>query len=167
MDQARVEYDAQGKRTTFDEIVVGQSLGEMEWIVTPEMVDTQCRLDLDEAWRPASGASDAEPIALPQIQYRPPRWLLSRAYNVRGLLYRWKMENLRPIRPHVKLRVTAWVTNKYVKNDREFVVFAAEATDPEGLTIFRTERTHVLDMLSRSTPRDAAGIDSGIKREQI
>ena len=165
--RVRVEHDAQGKRASYDEIEVGTVLGEMDWAVTEEMIEQQCRMDLDyDEWysleSPWSGR-----IAPPQISYRPPRWLLSRKYNVRGLFYRWKMENVRPIRLNETLHITCRITDKYVKNDREFIVYNAEAKDARGEIVFRTERIHVLDALERSAPRAGQGIDSGIKAEKI
>jgi acyl dehydratase len=165
--KARVAEDAHGRRAEFDEIVVGQVLGEMDWVVTEEMIDTQCAIDADyDVWYSLASPWGGR-VAPPQISYRPPRWLLSRTYNVRGLFYRWEMENLRPIRPGVTLRVRAQVSDKYVKNEREFVVYEAQATDPEGNVVFRTRRTHVLDFVERTAQRAGAGIDSGIKAERI
>ncbi|MBS0320773.1 MAG: hypothetical protein JSR18_09550 [Proteobacteria bacterium] len=163
----RVAADARGRRAQFDEIEVGRVLGEMEWTVTEAMIDTQCALDADYALWYSVDSPWGGRVAPPQISYRPPRWLLSRAYNVRGLFYRWEMENIRPIRPGVPLRVTATVADKYVRNDREFIVFEASATDPDGALVFRTRRTHVLDFVDRNAERAGEGIDSGIKAERI
>lgn len=165
--RVRIAEDEQGRRATFDEIKVGEALGEMEWVVTDEMIAKQCAMDADfHSWyfldSPWGGR-----IAPPQLSYRPPRWLLSRKYNVRGLFYKWEIENMRPIRPEEKLRLTAKVVDKYVKNEREFVVFEAEATDSGGRVVFRTRRTHVLDVVERSAPRAGKGVDSGIKAERI
>ena len=165
--KARVAEDEHGRRAEFDDIVVGQVLGEMDWLVTEEMIDTQCAIDADyDVWYSVTSPWGGR-IAPPQISYRPPRWLLSRTYNVRGLFYKWEMENLRPILPGVTLRVRAQVSDKYVKNEREFIVLEAQATDPEGNVVFRTRRTHVLDFVERSAQRAGAGIDSGIKAERI
>lgn len=166
-NRVRVDRDAQGKRASYDEIEVGTVLGEMEWTVTEEMIDQQCRMDLDyDEWYSLESPWKGR-IAPPQISYRPPRWLLSRTYNVRGLFYRWKMENVRPIRLNEKLQIKCWITDKYVKNDREFIVYNAEAKDESGNVVFRTERIHVLDALERSAPRAGEGIDTGIKAEKI
>lgn len=167
VSRTRVEADARGRRATYDDIEVGTVLGEMEWVVTEEMVDLQCRLDLDYDEFYSLDSPWGGRVAPPQIQYRPPRWLLSRTYNVRGLFYRWTMENVRPIRLNETLRIKSWIVDKYVKNEREFVVYAAEATDSAGQTVFRTERTHVLDVLERTAPRAGEGIDTGIKAERI
>jgi hypothetical protein len=165
--KTRVAADSHGARAQFDDIEVGQSLGEMEWVVTEEMIDTQCAIDADyDVWYSLTSPWGGR-IAPPQISYRPPRWLLSRTYNIRGLFVRWEMENVRPIKPSVKLRVAARISDKYVKNEREFVVYEAEATDPEGNVVFRTRRTHVLDFIERTAQRAGEGIDSGIKAERI
>lgn len=167
VSRVRVERDAKGKRASYDDIQLGTVLGEMEWVVTEEMVEQQCRMDLDYDEFYSLDSPWGGRVAPPQIQYRPPRWLLSRTYNVRGLFYRWMMENVRPIRVNETLHIRSWITNKYIKNDREFVVYAAEAKDSSGNVVFRTERTHVLDALERSVPRGAEGIDTGIKAEKI
>lgn len=166
-DRARIAEDARGKRATFEEIEVGQSLGTMEWVVTPEMIDLQCELDMDYHYWFSVDSPWGGRIAPPQLSYRPPRWLFSRTYNVRGLFYKWEMENVRPLKPGVKLTVTGAICDKYIKNEREFVVYRAEAVDPEGNVVFRTLRTHVLDVIERSAPRAGKGIDSGIKPEKL
>jgi len=165
--KTRVAADSHGARAQFDDIEVGRSLGEMEWVVTEEMIDRQCAIDSDyDVWYSLDSPWGGR-IAPPQISYRPPRWLLSRTYNIRGLFVRWEMDNVRPIKPGVTLRVAARISDKYVKNEREFVVYEAEATDPEGSVVFRTRRTHVLDFIERSAQREGEGIDSGIKAERI
>lgn len=166
-DRARIAEDEKGKRATYDEVEVGQTLGSMEWAVTQDMIDQQCEMDMDYHFWFSVDSPWGGRIAPPQISYRPPRWLFSRAYNVRGLFYKWEMENVRPIKAGVTLRVTGAITDKYVKNDREFVVYQAEAVDPDGKVVFRTRRTHVLDFVERTAPRAGKGIDSGIKPEKI
>jgi acyl dehydratase len=165
--RTRIAADSHGPRAVFDEIEVGRSLGEMEWVVTEDMIERQCAIDADfDAWYSLDSPWGGR-IAPPQISYRPPRWLLSRTYNIRGLFYRWEMENVRPLRPGVTLRVRARIADKYVKNEREFVVYEAEAADPDGNVVFRTRRTHVLDFVERSAQREGEGIDSGVKPECI
>lgn len=164
--KARVLEDAGGRRTSFDEIQVGHSLGEMDWEITADMIDLQCNLDQD--FDPLYFLGDgAGRVAPPQITYRPPRWLFSRAYNVRGLFVRWEMESLGVIRAGMKLKVSASIVDKFVKKDREFVVYEAEGRDVSGTVLFRSRRTHVLDFIERSAPREGAGVDSGIKPEKI
>ena len=163
----RITEDANGPRSTYDRIEVGADLGTIEWIVTKDLVDVQCHLDQDfDEWYSLSSPYGGV-IAPPQIQYRPPRWLLSRNFNIRGLFYKWEMENCKPVVVGAKLLISGRIAEKYVRKDREFVVYEAEATDESGNVIFRTRRTHVLDALLRSVPRVGTGIDSGIKSEKI
>lgn len=165
--KARVLEDGSGKRAAFEDIEIGQSLGEMDWEVTDDMIDLQCRLDEDFDRLFNLPITDGGRIAPPQITYRPPRWLFSRTYNVRGLFVRWEMENFAPIKSNTTLKVSASVVDKYVKNDREFVVYQAEGRDAAGTLVFRTKRTHVLDFIERTAPRAGVGVDSGIKPERI
>jgi hypothetical protein len=165
--RTRVAADAQGPRARYEDIEVGRLLDEMEWVVTDDMIDAQCAIDADYAVWYSLDSPWGGRIAPPQISYRPPRWLLSRTYNVRGLFYKWEMENVRAIRPGATLRVSARIADKYVKNEREFVVYEAQATDLEGQVVFRTRRTHVLDFVERTAQRAGEGIDSGIKPERI
>ncbi|MGZ5257443.1 MAG: hypothetical protein ACXWC0_07350, partial [Burkholderiales bacterium] len=76
-------------------------------------------------------------------------------------------ETFRPIEANTTITVSGSVVEKFVKKDREFVVYQAEGKDRNGNLIFRTRRTHVLDFVERSAPREGAGIDSGIKPEKI
>jgi len=163
----RIAEDEAGKRATFDEIEVGQLLGSMEWTPTEAMIDQQCELDLDyHAWFSVDSPWGGR-IAPPQISYRPPRWLFSRRYNVRGLFYKWEIENVRPIKAGITLNVSGTLAEKYVKNNREFVVYQVQAVDPDNNVVFRTRRTHVLDFVDRTAPRAGVGLDSGIKAEKI
>jgi acyl dehydratase len=165
--RARVAEDQNGKRTSFEEIEVGKLLGEMDWEVTDEMIAKQCLMDADyHSWYMGDSPWGAR-VAPPQISYRPPRWLLSRTYNIRGLFYKWEFENLAPLHPGVRLHVKAHVVDKYIRKEREFVVFGAEGVDPEGRVVFRTRRTHVLDVLDRTAGREGKGVDSGVKAEKI
>lgn len=171
MDQdqtpARVLMDARGKRTSFDEIEIGTDLGQMEWVVTEEMVDMQCFMDADYHEWYYLGSPFEGKIAPPQINYRPPRWLFSRKYNVRGLFYKYEFENVNPIKIGAKMTISATITDKWIKNNREFVQYDAEAVDESGNVIFRTRRVHVLDFIERSAPREGVGIDTGIKKEKL
>ncbi|HEU5116202.1 MAG TPA: hypothetical protein VFT74_05940, partial [Isosphaeraceae bacterium] len=80
---------------------------------------------------------------------------------------KWELENIRPIRPGVTLTLTGRIADKYLRNGREFVVYEVEAHDPTGTSVFRTRRTHVLDLAGSKAPREGRGIDSGIKQERI
>ena len=165
--KARVLEDGSGPRATFEQIEVGHTLGEMEWEVTDDMIDLQCRMDEDFDRLFSLPLTDGARIAPPQVTYRPPRWLFSRAYNVRGLFVRWEMEMLGLIKANTKIKVSGSIADKFIKKEREFVVYQAEGRDSDGQLLFRTRRTHVLDFIERTAPRTGAGVDSGIKPEKI
>lgn len=165
--KTRVLEDSQGKRAAFEDIQVGQTLGEMQWQITDDLIDLQCQLDQDFDPLFFPQGDGAQRVAPPQITYRPPRWLFSRTYNVRGLFVRWESETFRAIVSNMTITVSGSIVDKFVKKDREFVVYQAEGKDSAGNLIFRTKRTHVLDFVERSAPREGAGIDSGIKPERI
>lgn len=164
---ARIAEDEHGKRADFDDIEIGRDLGSLEWTVSKADIDKQCRIDEDYDPAYALGARYSGVIAPPQIQYRPPRWLLSRNYNVRGVFSRWDFENTAPIRPDVPIKVTGRIIDKWIARGREYVSFEAIGTDPDGVEVFRTSRTHVLDMVTRDAPRAGRGLDSGIKNEKL
>lgn len=165
--KTRVLEDGSGRRATFEDIELGRTLEEMEWEITNDLIDLQCIIDQD--FDPLFFPQDTgqKRVAPPQITYRPPRWLFSRTYNVRGLFVRWENESFRAIEPNTKIKVTGSIVDKFIKKDREFVVYQAEGRDHAGNLMFRTKRTHVLDVIERSVPRAGAGIDSGIKPERI
>jgi len=165
--KTRVLEDGAGRRAAFEEIEIGRSMGEIDWEITDELIDLQCILDqdFDPLFFPQTGA--AERVAPPQITYRPPRWIFSRTYNVRGLFVRWESESFLPIKPNTTIKVSGSIVDKFIKKDREFVVYQAEGKDQAGNIIFRTKRTHVLDFVERNAPREGAGIDSGIKPEKF
>ncbi|MFH1410931.1 MAG: MaoC family dehydratase [Patescibacteria group bacterium] len=165
--RTRVLKDERGERTRYEDIEVGYDLGSLEWEITQAMIDAQCHLDDDyHAWykidSPFGGV-----IAQPQLTYRPPRWLISRNFNIRGLFYKWQMENLAPLKPGERITVSGRIVDKYVKNEREYVTYEAIGTSESGAVLFKTRRTHVLDYVERTAARAGVGVDSGIKAEKL
>ncbi|MBI2225991.1 MAG: hypothetical protein HYU44_13820, partial [Betaproteobacteria bacterium] len=45
--KTRVLEDSKGRRAAFEDIQVGQTLGEIEWRITDDLIDLQCQLDQD------------------------------------------------------------------------------------------------------------------------
>ena len=163
----RIKADEHGQRATFDDIEIGKDLGEIEWTVSEADIEKQCMVDDDyHPWFMGDSPYGGR-IAPPQIQYRPPRWLLSRNYNIRGVFYKWEFENAKPIKPNVKIKVTGRITNKWMKKGREFVEFETVAHDDAGDLLFRTQRVHALDVIENTAPRAGVGVDSGVKAEKI
>jgi acyl dehydratase len=92
---------------------------------------------------------------------------LSRNYNVRGVFYKWDFEHLAPLRPGMTITVSGTVIDKRVVRGREYIEFESVGRDEAGTELFKTRRTHVLDMADRNAPREGRGIDSGVKSEKI
>ena len=163
----RIAEDEHGPRTNFEDIVIGKDLGAIEWVITVADLEKQCLIDNDyHPWYFDKSPFGAR-VAPPQIQYRPPRWLLSRNYNIRGVFYKWEFENAGPLPVDEPIKVTGHVVGKWIERDREYIKFEATGTNNKGEVVFRTVRTHVLDMVKRSAPRAGRGMDSGIKKEKI
>ena len=93
--------------------------------------------------------------------------MLTRTFNVRGVFYKWEFESFKAIKPGKKIMITGKIVNKWIKNDREYIEFEAVGHDETREKVFFTRRTHVLDMVGRTAPREGSGIDSGHKPEKI
>ena len=119
--KVRMSEDGTGQRTTYEEIEVGKNLGSFEWTVTQDDVERTC--DLDQHWHEwfVGDSPWGGPIAPPQIQSRPPRWLLGRTYNVRGVSYKLDFEYLKPIMSGETLVISGHISEKYIKRNREYV----------------------------------------------
>ena len=158
--KARVLVDGRGKRTDYDEFEIGAPFATEERVLTFEQIDFFCRGNQDyHEWyfldSPFGGR-----ICPPLMNYRPPRDMFSANYNVRGVLYEYETENLNPLRPGKKMRLTGGITNKWVKKEREFVEYSVTCIDEDGVEIFRTCRVHALDVTPRSAPRETAAIST-------
>jgi hypothetical protein len=149
----RVEFDDRGPRTTYDEFVIGESLGTVEWTVSRESVQGLMVNDQDFHEWYESDSPAGYPVVPPLATYPPVRMLFSKRYNVRGVFYRFRSEFIRPIRYGEVLRITGEISEKYIKRDREFVTYQASAVDEANELVFRTWRTHALDYIKRDRPR--------------
>ena len=92
----RVARDQRGERTPFEAIEVGTPLGPLEWTVTPEMLERQCRIDEDyHEWYSVESPFGGR-IAPILSSYAPVRFLFSDKYNIRGLLVGFECEHSEP-----------------------------------------------------------------------
>jgi hypothetical protein len=158
----RVAYDDRGPRTTYDEFVVGDSLGTMEWTVTRDNVDGLIINDQDFNECYDSDAMFGYAVVPPLATYPPVRMLFTRKYNVRGVFYQFRSEFYRPMRYGERITITGAISDKYIRRNREFVTYEAVGTDEGGATVFRTFRTHALDYITLDKPRAGKGVDSGL-----
>lgn len=157
LGQVRILRDAAGTRTTFDELEIGKDLGSLVWTPTQSQVDQVCERMEDhhpyyEVESPFGGT-----VVPTHMTYLMIRGLFSQTYSVRGLFYKWGLELLEPIRTGVTYRVDAKLTEKWIRNDREFVAYEGTCTDPRGAVVFRTRRAHVLDFIKRTAPKVGEG----------
>lgn len=157
LGQVRILRDAAGVRTTFDELEIGKDLGALDWTPTQSQVDQVCERMEDhhpfyEVESPFGGT-----VVPTHMTYLMIRGLFSQTYSVRGLFYKWGLQLLEPIRTGVTYRVEAKLTEKWVKNDREFVAYEGICRDPSGTVVFRTRRAHVLDFIKRTAPKVGEG----------
>ena len=157
----RVARDAGGERTRYEDIVVGEDLGTIDWQFDDAAIARLCDSDDDfHEWYSVESPYGGT-IAPALISYPPVRMLFSRRYNVRGLFYGFEHENFAPLRPNVKYTITGRICDKWIKRKREFVQYEATCHDPQGNKVFHTRRAHALDFLTRDVPKEASGIDSG------
>lgn len=156
----RVATDERGERTPFEAITVGTDLGSTEFVYEQTAVDDMSAMSEDfHEWYSVSSPFGGT-IVPSVVAYLPPRFLFGQKFNVRGLAYKWEFENFRPIRVGSKITVHAWVTDKWINRDREFVRYEASFTDEDG-EVLRSRQVHVLDFLPVTAPRSGVGIDSG------
>ena len=160
--ESRVEFDDRGPRTTYEEIIVGDSLGTMDWSVTREEVDGLIVNDHDYQEAYDSDEMVGYPVVPPLATYPPVRMLFTKGYNVRGVFYRFESEFHRPIRYGETIHIAGTISGKYIKRNREYVTYEAVGTDSSGQVVFRTRRTHALDYITRDRPRSGRGVDSGV-----
>jgi hypothetical protein len=161
LGQVRIHRDVRGVRSEYDDFEIGKDLGSVEFLVTQAQIDQFCErteyhhpyFELDS---PFGGT-----VAPVGLTYATTRLLFSQNYSVRGLFYKWAFEFLEPVRPDVHYVVTARLTEKWIKNDREFVAYESVCRDPQGNVIFTTRRAHTLDYIKRTAPKVGdGGIDS-------
>ena len=155
---ARVLRDAYGERTPFEAIEVGRSLGRIEWTPAQSQVDQVCERMEDhhpfyEVDSPFGGT--VVPIGM---TYLLGRRLLYETYNVRGLLYKWRTGLHGPIKAGTTYLFEAAIAEKWVRNEREFIAYDARCTDAaSGQVVMTTRRSHVLDFIKRTAPRQDGG----------
>jgi hypothetical protein len=158
----RVERDASGPRTTYDDIEVGADLGTLVWSVEYSNVEGLAENDLDFHEWYVESSPWGPPVVTPMATYPPVRVLFTKKFNVRGVFYEYESEFHRPIHYGQKVIITGRVVDKWIKRDREYVKYEAEGRAEDGTLLFTTRRAHALDYLPRTVPRAGEGVDSGI-----
>lgn len=162
--QVRIASDPRGKRTTYEEIEIGKDLGSAELFVKQEHVDQICdRLEDHHPYYELNSPFGGTVVPV-YLTNKLPRSLFSQTYSVRGLFYKWSFELKRPLLTNTRYLVTARISEKWIKNDREFVAYEAECRDSNGTLMFSTRRAHALDYIKRTAPKVGIGADSSDER---
>lgn len=161
LGQVRMQRDESGERTRYEDLEVGRDLGTATLFVTQKDIDDQCeRMEFYHPWY-AVDSPFGGTIAPVRMTYPVARLQFSTVYSVRGLLYKWSFEFVNPVRSNIAYAVNVRLSNKWIKNEREFVEYEAVCQGPDGNVVFTTRRAHVLDYLKRTAPKVGdAGVDS-------
>jgi hypothetical protein len=161
--EVRVKSDARGDRTSYDEIVVGEDLGSIDWIVHEADVAGMLENDDDyHEWYTVSSPF-GEPVVPQMFTYPPVRVLFAKKYNIRGLFYLFETDYVKPIPYDREIVITARIADKWIKRNREYVVYEAEGRlKDDGELLFRTRRGHALDFITIDKPREGVGLDSAM-----
>jgi N-terminal half of MaoC dehydratase len=126
-----------------NEIYVGRDFGGYEFDITPDAIENYIAATGDDhSWyRGASplGGSLAPALVLHSVVFRNRDWYLP---NIFGNLHaRQQWEGFAPIRGGDRLHTRSFVTDRYQKRDREYVVNEVLILDHEGRIVQRS-RTH-------------------------
>lgn len=165
-EQVRILRDTAGVRTQFEELEIGKDLGTQTLRVTQSQIDQLCERMEDHHPYYELTSPFGTTIAPLSSTYLITRGLFSQTYSVRGLFYRWAVDLLAPIRPDVEYSVIGTLSDKWVKNEREFVAYEAVYTDPVGNVVMTTKRAHVLDFIKRTAPKVGEGVGTSDARSE-
>ena len=163
--QVRIARDARGARTSYEDLEIGKDLGTANFTFTQLQIDQTCdKLNLHHPYYEVNSPFGGT-VCPVYMSYWLTRMLFSQTYSVRGLFYKWSFELFAPVKPEVAYDLKATLTEKWIKNDREFVAYEAVCKDPQGRTVFTTRRAHTLDFIKRTAPKiGEGGIDSSDAR---
>jgi hypothetical protein len=155
--QFRIAEDIGGPRVLYEDIEVGKDIGTGKIRISQGQIESTCsRQDTYHPWY--SVASPFGGTIVPtSMTYVVGRTLLSSNYNVVGMFYKWAFEFLHPLLSGVEYSFNAHISEKWIKNDREFVAYEGVCKDAKGEVMFTTRRAHVLDYIKRTVPKVAKG----------
>lgn len=162
--QVRILRDSAGIRTTYEELEIGKNLGTAIWTPTQSQIDQVCERMEDhhpyyEVNSPFGGT--VVPVSM---TYLLTRGLFSQTYSVRGLFYKWSVDLLEAMHPGVDYTVQGRLTEKWIRNEREFVAYESVCRAPDGRIVWKTRRAHVLDFIKRTAPKVGEGVGTSDAR---
>ncbi len=145
--EGKAGFDQPGHRTLFDEFEVGREYPPVEWIITNELLDKQLVISGEYHEWYVHDSPWGGRIAPMWINWRSVRALTQDMYNLRGLAYHYECENFAPLQPGVKYRLNLRLADKWKARGRGYVKYEATCFDPQGHMVFRTFRTHAIDVV--------------------
>lgn len=115
------------KEMVYNDLVIGETLGSYEYVLTQEMLD-----EFREA------VDDAE-AAFPTLAVKHDGTSINMIYkdNIGGGNAGNEVEFFNPPIPGKKILVTGRIADKYVRRDKPYLVIEATATDEDGRLLER------------------------------
>lgn len=162
--QVRILRDSAGIRTTFEELEIGKDLGAAEWTPTQAQIDQVCERMEDHHPYYELNSPFGNTVVPVSMTYLLTRGLFSQTYSVRGLFYKWTVDLMEPMTPAITYIIKATLSEKWIRNDREFVAYESTCTAPDGRVMFKTRRAHVLDFIKRTAPKVGEGVGTSDAR---
>jgi N-terminal half of MaoC dehydratase len=140
-----------------NEIYVGRDFGGYEFDITPDAIENYIAATGDDhPWYHGAsplGGSLAPALILHSVVFRNREWYLP---NIFGNLHaRQQWEGFAPIRAGDRLHTRSFVTDRYQKRDREYVVNEVLILNEEGRIVQRS-RTHQSFLIDEATGKGYA-----------
>ena len=124
----RILRDSAGIRTTFEELEIGKDLGAAEWTPTQAQIDQVCERMEDHHPYYELNSPFGNTVVPVSMTYLLTRGLFSQTYSVRGLFYKWTVDLMEPMTPAITYIIKATLSEKWIRNDREFVAYESTCT---------------------------------------
>jgi hypothetical protein len=155
--QYRIAKDIGGDRVRYEDIEVGKDLGTAPLLITQGQIDSNsAKFDFYHPWYSVNSPWGGTVVPI-GMTYVVGRRLLSATYNVVGMFYKHSFDFFHPIMTGVEYSFSAHISEKWIRNDREFVAYEGTCKDASGTLMFNTRRAHVLDYIKRTVPKIAEG----------
>ena len=155
-----------GRLSTFDEIEVGPEYTRV-WTITPDTIDLYMLMhDEYHEWYAIDSPFGGR-VAPPNASWNIVRAMLP--YNVRGLFAGAEYELFDVLRPDVPYLWKGKVSDKYIRRDRERIVYDGICVHPDGHEVLRTKRLHALHYVpigQRSEKPSEAPVKQSVKDVQ-
>ena len=130
-----------GRLSTFEEIEVGKEYSRV-WTITGDTVDLYMLMhDEYHEWYAVDSPFGGR-VAPPNTSWNIVRAMMP--YNVRGLFAGAEYQLYDVLRPDVPYLWKGQVSDKYIRRDREWIVYDGICVDPDGKEVLSTKRIHAL-----------------------